>query len=87
MIKNFHDIFGPAIKRKLLYAVAMTLCFLVFTAISFGTENHSPNSPSASFPDSRFEFKPVVAGVDVTHSFVVKNNGSEPLQIASVKTG
>jgi len=44
-------------------------------------------SPSAFFPESRYEFTPVVAGINVTHEFIVQNKGTEPLHIEKVKTG
>ena len=66
---------------------AIFLCILIATTLAFGTENSAENLPSALWPEARFEFKPVVAGVDVTHSFIVKNNGSALLLIESVKAG
>ena len=74
-------------KRKYLYAFIIALCTLFFTNTSFGTEVNATNAPSALFPETRFEFKPVVDGVDVTHSFIVKNKGVSPLEIKKVKTG
>ncbi|UCD89168.1 MAG: DUF1573 domain-containing protein [Desulfobacterales bacterium] len=73
--------------HKSLYAFMFALCFLFFTNTSSATENSALNSPSAFFPESRFEFKPVVDGADVTHSFVVKNKGASPLKIEKVRTG
>ena len=74
-------------KFKTFSFFALAFCILFFTTISFGTESNATNSPSALFPETRFEFKPVVDGVDVTHSFVVKNKGVAPLEIEKVKTG
>lgn len=74
-------------KFKTFSFFALAFCILFFTNTSFGTEGNATNSPSAFFPESRFEFKPVVDGVDVTHSFMVKNKGTVPLEIEKVKTG
>jgi hypothetical protein len=69
------------------YACALVLCILFTASVSLGAENPMKQSPSAFFPESRYEFTPVVAGIDVTHAFVVQNKGTEPLHIEKVKTG
>jgi len=74
-------------KRKYLYAFIIALCTLFFTNTSFGIEGNATNSPSALFPETRFEFKPVVDGVDVTHLYIVKNKGATPLEIEKITTG
>lgn len=75
------------IKYKHLYAFTMAFCTLFFSTISLGTESNATNLPSALFPETRFEFKPVVDGIAVIHSFIVKNKGTVPLEIEKVKTG
>jgi hypothetical protein len=65
----------------------MVFYTLIFTTIAFGTESNPLNSPSALVPGARFEFEPVLAGVNVTHSFVVKNQGTAPLNIEKVRAG
>lgn len=74
-------------KLKSSYAFILTLCILFSASVSFGTENNMKKSPSAFFPESRYEFTPVVAGINVTHEFIVQNKGTEPLHIEKVKTG
>ena len=74
-------------KIKPSCACALALCILFTASVSLATENHKEKSPSACFPESRYEFEPVVAGIDVTHAFIVQNKGTEPLQIKKVKTG
>ena len=75
------------LKRNHLHAFALALCILIFATVSSGTETNALTSPSAFFPESRFEFSPVVAGIDVIHTFIVKNNGTVPLKIEKVRTG
>jgi hypothetical protein len=74
-------------KFKTFSFFALAFCILFFATTSFGTEVNATNAPSALFPETRFEFKPVIDGVDVTHSFIVKNKGVAPLEIEKIKTG
>ena len=74
-------------KFKTFSFFALAFCTLFFTNTSFGIEGNATNSPSVLFPETRFEFKPVVDGVDVTHLYIVKNKGATPLEIEKVKTG
>lgn len=41
--------------------------------------------PSIHFPESTFDFGSISPGDKVTHSFVVKNTGDEPLKIIRAK--
>lgn len=43
--------------------------------------------PKAVFPDSIFEFEPVMEGQEVTHDFIVRNQGEAELLIKRVKPG
>ena len=74
-------------KHKHIYFFAMALYAFLFAAIAIGAESNAQHLPAAFFPETRFEFKPVLPGVDVTHSFVVKNQGTAPLHIEKVRTG
>jgi hypothetical protein len=74
-------------KHQHIYVFAMVFYTLLFIAIAFGTESNPLNSSSALVPEARFEFEPVPAGVNVTHSFVVKNQGTAPLNIEKVRAG
>lgn len=74
-------------KFKTFFVFAFAFCTLFFTSISFGAESNTSNSPSALFPETRFEFQPVVGGIDVIHSFVVKNKGTASLEIEKVRAG
>ena len=74
-------------KLKPSYVFAFALCILLFATVSSGTEKNTSTSPSALFPESRFEFSPVVAGIEVTHTFILQNKGAVPLKIEKVRTG
>jgi hypothetical protein len=51
------------------------------------TSAASSNLPLAHFPELAYSFQPVVEGTDVSHEFVVQNQGSAVLDITNVKTG
>ena len=42
-------------------------------------------SPEAVFPDTRYEFDPVMEGTKITHDFIIENHGTAPLIIRSVR--
>ncbi len=42
-------------------------------------------NPEAVFPQTQYEFAPVMEGVDITHDFVIENHGNAPLVIQNVR--
>ncbi|MBW2192436.1 MAG: hypothetical protein JRF27_01470 [Deltaproteobacteria bacterium] len=74
-------------KVKFFYTVAFLFCFLLLANIFpvFGAA--TAESPSAFLPEQRHIFASVVEGSQITHGFVLRNNGSAPLKIEKVKTG
>lgn len=42
-------------------------------------------SPEAVFPQTQYEFAPVMEGVDIKHDFVIENHGNAPLVIQNVR--
>jgi hypothetical protein len=66
--------------------VAAFAIFLVFSnAVCFGAENDA--APSALFPETQYEFSPVLEGSTVVHDFVIQNKGNATLNVDRVKTG
>lgn len=67
-----------------LVAVAATL--MVFSnAVCFGVENDA--AASAFFPETRYEFSPVLEDTKVVHDFIIQNKGNAILKVDRVKTG
>jgi len=64
-------------------AVALLLTFSV--AVCFGAENDA--APSVFFPETRYEFSPVLEDAKVVHDFVIQNKGNATLNVERVKTG
>ena len=44
-------------------------------------------APKAVVIEPDFEFKPVPEGTKITHDFIIKNEGTETLEITQVKPG
>jgi len=70
-------------KTCLVAAVAILLVLSV--AVCFGAENDA--APSVFFPETHFEFTPVLEGSMVVHDFVIQNKGNATLNVDRVKTG
>ena len=84
----------PRISALILMAV---LAGLGSATVAFGSSDQPAQKPAASaavtgtpvtvVAESRYEFKPVVDGSEVTHEYRVKNTGDGPLAIERVRTG
>jgi hypothetical protein len=72
-------------KLKALTVLAIALFLTLFAAVCFGTQDQS--TPSAVFPETSYEFLPVLDGAKVVHEFVIQNKGTAPLKVERVKTG
>jgi hypothetical protein len=70
---------------KGLYALAVIMGMTLFAAVGFGAQEDA--GPAAFFPQTRYEFSPVLDGAKVVHEFVVQNKGNAALNIERVKTG
>jgi hypothetical protein len=71
-----------------LNVIALLVCSLfltVFVAIGLGGQDEA--QPSAFFPQTSYEFSPVLDGSKVMHEFVIQNKGSGTLKVERVKTG
>ncbi len=72
-------------KVKTLTLSILILISTTFAATSFGVQDDS--QPSAYFPETAYEFTPVLDGDRVVHDFVIQNKGSATLKVDRVKTG
>ena len=65
---------------------AILAALLVFTAgLGLGAENDQ--APNVFFPQTHYEFSPVLEDTTVVHEFVIQNKGNAPLNVERVKTG
>jgi len=66
-------------------ALAVAIGLTLFAAIGLGAQEDA--GPTAFFPQTLYEFSPVLDGAKVVHEFVVQNTGTATLNIERVKTG
>ena len=69
---------------KGLLALTTAIGLILFAATSFGAQEDA--APAAVFPQTLYEFSPVLDGAEVVHEFVVQNKGNATLNIERVKT-
>lgn len=41
--------------------------------------------PTAVFPETRYQFEPIVEGNEIKHDFIIENHGDAPLVIDKVR--
>jgi hypothetical protein len=70
---------------KGLFAFAVIIGMTLFAGVGFGAQEDA--GPVAFFPQTLYEFSPVLDGAKVVHEFVIQNKGSATLNIERVKTG
>ena len=70
---------------KGLFALTVTIGLTLFSAVGSGAQEDA--GPVAFFPQTLYEFSPVLDGAKVVHEFVVQNKGKATLNIERVKTG
>ncbi|MCK5098014.1 MAG: DUF1573 domain-containing protein [Desulfobacteraceae bacterium] len=66
--------------RKTILLITIFL-LVTFTSASLWA------APKISIPQSSYVFDSVPEGTIIKHSFIIKNNGDEPLMINNVLTG
>jgi hypothetical protein len=72
-------------RSKFFLVLALAVSLTVSVAVCFGAEDDS--TPSVFFPETRFEFSPVLEDTKVVHDFVIQNKGNATLNVDRVKTG
>lgn len=68
----------------------LPIVFTILLFLGFHTANAADETikqPIAVASQPAFQFQPVVEGEEVTHDFVLKNDGKAPLEIISVRPG
>lgn len=68
-----------------LSVVAILFCLALLGTGSFGAQNDA--EPSVFFPETGYEFLPVLEGTKIVHDFVIQNKGTAELSVEQVKTG
>jgi len=72
----------------LLLMMALMLALNATALLAAGKEaagQKDAASPQAVFPETRYEFTPVMEGTQITHDFIIENHGDAPLVIKGVR--
>ena len=64
--------------------ILVVLCLFSASGSTYAADPAEAKGPRAVFSEKSFEFEPVVAGTEVTHAFVVRNEGTDILKIENV---
>lgn len=72
-------------KRYFIFALICGL-FVAASVVS-GVQKEAQKSPSVFLPIKKFEFAPVLDGVQIQHTFAIQNKGTLPLDILRATYG
>ena len=71
--------------HRITLAAALAAVLVFSAGLGSGAENEQ--GPKVFFPQTHYEFSPVLDGATVVHEFVIQNKGNAPLNVERVKTG
>jgi len=71
-------------KQTTALIFVIILCLLIGAGPTHATGTAEAKGPRAVFQEKSVEFDPVVAGTEVTHQFVMRNEGSAILKIKNL---
>ena len=72
-------------KHNACLTVVAAILLVFANGVCLGAEGDA--AASVFFPETRFEFSPVLEDAKVVHDFVIQNKGEATLQVQRVKTG
>ncbi len=72
-------------KYNAALVVMAAILLALANGVCFGAEGDA--AASVFFPETSYEFAPVLEDTKVVHDFVIQNKGNAPLQVDRVKTG
>jgi len=72
-------------RGKACLMAAVVIYLAVSVTVCFGIDDDA--APSVFFPETRYEFSPVLEDAKVVHDFVIQNKGNATLNVERVKTG
>jgi len=72
-------------RGKFFVVLALAISLTIPAAMCLSAEGDP--APAAFFPETSFEFSPVLEDTTVVHDFVLQNKGDATLNVDRVKTG
>lgn len=73
--------------RKRCVPMAAAFWFGLLLAAGVSAAAAETPTPKAVFVENSWRFEMVLEGAEVSHEFVVRNEGNAPLEISKVQTG
>ena len=74
--------------RHGIFAVIVAMLAVALAGpVAAAQNSQDSGGPAAFFPQTRYEFAPVLDGQKVVHAFVIQNKGTRPLRVQRVRTG
>jgi hypothetical protein len=73
-------------KLKIL-AILCLIGYLIFPKVTMSAAPGSQVAPDVFLPETKFDFKTIPDGTQVTHVFRIQNKGNATLEIQKVRTG
>ena len=72
---------------KQLFKILLSFCsiFILYGAV-FAAQTSAQNKPVAFISNPDYKFPSVLEGTEITHEFVIQNNGDAVLNIENVLT-
>ena len=61
--------------------------FIIFILVGYANSTETASSPKAIIEQTTYVFSPVIAGTEVSHGFILGNQGDAPLNIVGVQAG
>jgi hypothetical protein len=81
---DYYSVKESSMKHTKALIVITILCLFIAAGNTYAADPSKAKGPRAVFSEKSFEFEPVVAGTEVTHEFVIRNEGTDVLKIENV---
>jgi hypothetical protein len=73
-------------KLKRIAGFSILILLMTLCVHAFAETEETGKAPKVFFPENTHKFPMILEGANVTHDFVIKNNGNAPLEVKNVKT-
>lgn len=66
--------------------IAVFIAAFLSTAAATGDQGADNKAPSVVLRSDKFQFHPILDGIEIQHTFAIQNKGSAVLEIQNVRT-
>ncbi|OGP61484.1 MAG: hypothetical protein A2V65_06180 [Deltaproteobacteria bacterium RBG_13_49_15] len=71
--------------KKGITTTVLIAAFLL-TAAAVGGQGADDKTPSVVLRSDKFQFRPILDGIEIQHTFAIQNKGAAVLEIQNVRT-